>query len=96
MNNWTKELLDKFNKMIIIKNRGGRINGTEITNIYNQVLDKQLKPTNCGSCITQRFQELKKLYDLYLLEQVKALEAIDEMMLEDEKPKITRKKKKDE
>ena len=58
-----------------------------------------MKPTNCGSCISQRYKELKNAYDNFtkLLkeqeEKAKALEVLDELMtptqeeLEENNPK---------
>ena len=79
--------------------RGSRISGVEITELYNKVFKKNLKPTNCGSCISQRYKELKVAYDNFtkLLkeqeEKAKALEVLDELMtptleeLEENNPK---------
>ena len=79
--------------------RGSRISGLEITELYNKVFGKNLRPTNCGSCISQRYKELKVAYDNFKKELVKqeekakALEVLDELMtptqeeLEENNPK---------
>lgn len=79
--------------------RGSRISGVEITELYNKVFGKNLRPTNCGSCISQRYKELKVAYDNFKKELVKqeekakALEVLDELMtptqeeLEENNPK---------
>lgn len=79
--------------------RGSRISGVEITELYNKVFKKNLKPTNCGSCISLRYKELKNAYDNFtklLKEQEEkaiALEVLDELMtptqeeLEENNPK---------
>lgn len=80
--------------------RGSRISGTEITELYNKVFKKNLKPTNCGSCISQRYKELKVAYDKFtkLLreqeEKAKALEVLDKLMTPtpEELEEITQKK----
>ena len=58
-----------------------------------------MRPTNCGSCISQRYKELKVAYDNFKKELVKqeekakALEVLDELMtptqeeLEENNPK---------
>lgn len=47
-------------KAIEIRNRGGYASGQEVTELYNRVLDKHLAPTNCGSCIRTRINELER------------------------------------
>lgn len=80
--------------------RGSRISGTEITELYNKVFNKNLKPTNCSSCINQRYKELKTAYDNFMKllkeeeEKAKALEVLDELMTptQEEMEEITQKK----
>ena len=80
--------------------RGSRISGTEITELYNKVFNKNLKPTNCSSCINQRYKELKNAYDNFMKllkeeeEKAKALEVLDELMTptQEELEEITQKK----
>lgn len=80
--------------------RGSRISGTEITELYNKVFNKNLKPTNCSSCINQRYKELKTAYDNFMKllkeeeEKAKALEILDELMTptQEELEEITQKK----
>lgn len=78
--------------------RGSRISGTEITELYNKVFNKNLKPTNCSSCINQRYKELKNAYDNFMKllkeEEEKALEVLDELMTptQEELEEITQKK----
>lgn len=107
MNNWNSEDIIAMNKFIELANKNKRINGTEITELYNRVLNKNLKPTSCGSCINQRYKELKQSYTIFqekLKEQeekAKALEVLDELLtptpeeLEEITPKKGRKKKGD-
>lgn len=56
---WTNEDVELVKKFIDIKNRGYYANGGELTVVYNRVLEKNVPPTNCGSCIRQRIQELE-------------------------------------
>lgn len=80
--------------------RGSRISGLEITELYNKVFKKNLKPTNCSSCINQRYKELKTAYDNFMKllreqeEKAKALEVLDELMTptQEELEEITQKK----
>ena len=56
---FTDEDIKLIKKFVDIKNRGYYANGTEVTEVYNRVLEKRLAPTNCGSCIRQRICELE-------------------------------------
>lgn len=83
---WNSEDILMMQKFIEIVKKGARISGAEITQLYNRVLNKNVNPTNCGSCINQRYKELKQSYDAFekLLqeqeEKARALEVLDEFM----------------
>ena len=38
---------------------------TEVNKIYNRVFKDNVQPTNCGSCLRGRVQELETLYNAY-------------------------------
>lgn len=38
---------------------------TELNKIYNRVFQDKVQPTNCGSCLRGRLQELEALYNAY-------------------------------
>lgn len=59
MANWNKEDIDIVEKFITIKNKGLYADGSQVTAVYNRVLNKSVRPTNCGSCIRQRISELE-------------------------------------
>lgn len=59
MANWNKEDIDIVEKFISIKNKGLYADGSQVTEVYNRVLGKSVRPTNCGSCIRGRIQELE-------------------------------------
>ena len=59
MENWNKEDIDIVEKFISIKNKGLYCSGSEVTDVYNRVLNKSVRPTNCSSCIRQRISELE-------------------------------------
>ena len=94
-----------FELILTIVKQGKRISGTDITEIYNSVFKKNLRPTNCSSCINQRYKELKVSYDNFVEElkkqeeKAKALEVLDELMtptqeeIAEETPKKIKKKK---
>ena len=58
--NWTDEDVKLVEKFIDIRNRGYYCDGAQLTEAYNRILDKHLNPTNCGSCIRQRVNELEE------------------------------------
>lgn len=58
--NWNDEDIKLVEKFIDIRNKGYYADGTQLTQVYNRVLDKRVNPTNCGSCIRQRINELEE------------------------------------
>lgn len=56
---WTSEDVELVEKFIQIRNKGYYANGSELTEVYNRVLEKNVPPTNCGSCIRARITELE-------------------------------------
>ena len=56
---WTNEDIVLVEKFIDIKNRGFYCDGTQLTTVYNRVLEKNVPPTNCGSCMRTRISELE-------------------------------------
>jgi hypothetical protein len=57
--NFTNDDVQYVEKAIDLKNKGFFIDGTQLTEVYNRVLNKRANPTNCGSCIRQRIIELE-------------------------------------
>lgn len=55
----SNEDIIKIEKFIDIRNRGYFCSGNDVTEVYNRVLNKNLRPSNCGSCIRQRIGELE-------------------------------------
>ena len=82
---WTNEDVTMVEKFIEIKNRGFYCDGTQLTNVYNRVLEKNVPPTNCGSCMRARISELETAFNSFK----KTLE-----VKEEPKAKITKTKKK--
>ena len=82
---WTNEDVTMVEKFIEIRNRGFYCDGTQLTNVYNRVLEKNVPPTNCGSCMRARISELETALNSFK----KTLE-----VKEEPKAKITKTKKK--
>ena len=57
--NWNDEDVKFVEKAIEIRNKGYYIDGGQLTEVFNRVLDKRATPTNCGSCIRARINELE-------------------------------------
>lgn len=59
MENWNKEDIELVEKFIEIKSKGFYVDGKQLTEVYNRVLNKRVAPTSCGSCLRQRVLELE-------------------------------------
>lgn len=55
---WTDEDVKLVEKFIEIRNKGYYVDGAQLTQVYNRVLQKNVNITNCGSCLRQRVNEL--------------------------------------
>ena len=55
---WTDEDVKLVEKFIEIRNKGFYVDGGQLTQVYNRVLERNVQPTNCGSCLRQRVNEL--------------------------------------
>lgn len=98
---WSNEDVKLVEKFITIKNKGLYADGRQVTEVYNRVLEKNLAPTSCGTCLRHRISELegalnnfKKQMELSGLTSTQEL--VDEIKaVEDEvKPKKKTTKKK--
>ena len=81
--NWTNEDIKLVEKFIDIKNKGYYADGTQLTEVYNRVLDKRVSPTNCGSCIRGRINELEEALNRFKRMSEKASESVSEVKVED-------------
>lgn len=73
---FTNEDISIVEKFIEIKNRGLYANGSQVTEAYNRILHQNLRPTNCGSCIRGRIQELENALNDFK-RKIKAQEQIE-------------------
>lgn len=89
---WTSDDVKMVEKFIEIKNKGYYCDGGQLTEVYNRVLEKRVNPTNCGSCIRQRINELEEALNRFK----KLSEELEEKKVEDnalEENKAVRKAK---
>lgn len=88
--NWTNEDVKMVEKFIEIRNKGYYADGGQLTEVYNRVLDKRATPTNCGSCIRQRINELEQALDRF--KRLSAEQEPTPTKVEENKPVKTKKK----
>lgn len=69
----TQEQVSLIEKFENILSRGYYCSGVDVTNVYNDVFNKNLRPSNCSSCIAQRIRELIAAKKAFL----KAQEALE-------------------
>ena len=62
---WNKEDIEMVEKFIDIRNRGFYVDGTQLTEVYNRVLEKHVTPTSCGACLRQRVNELAEALERF-------------------------------
>lgn len=82
---FTDEDVKLIEKFIEIRNRGYYSDSAQLNDVYNRVLEKNVAPTSCGSCMRARISELETALNQFK----KTLE-----VKEDEQPKKTNKGKK--
>lgn len=92
-----KEDIELIEKFIDIRNRGFYVDGTQLTEVYNRVLEKHVTPTSCGACLRQRVAELETALNHFksvssLSDESKQDEPIT--IKEDENKAVRNKKKK--
>lgn len=46
--------------------RGYYVNSSDITPLYNEIFNKNLKNTNCSTCLKNRSRELVQVYDKFV------------------------------
>lgn len=90
---WTSEDVALVEKFIEIRNKGFYVDGGQLTQVYNRVLEKNVGVTNCGSCLRQRVNELSDALERFkrLSEATKQVEVED---TKEEENKAVRNKKK--
>lgn len=82
---WNDEDVKLVEKFIEIRNKGFYSDSAQLNDVYNRVLEKNVPPTNCGSCMRARISELETALNSFK----KTLE-----VKEEPKAKITKTKKK--
>ena len=73
--NFTEDDIKFVEKAVELKNKGYYIDGNQLTEVYNRILNKRVNTTSCGSCLRQRISELEGALNHY-----KAKEAIQSQL----------------
>ena len=99
----TEEERQKIRKFAEAKNKAFRISANEVTDLYNKILNKTARYTNCGSCIRARVCDLERWLNQYEIDEKKQLEKsqqkveeVKQEVKEETKPKKRGRKKKTE
>ena len=67
----TSEQIEAIKDYEMKMNHGYTVRGSEVTALYNAVLNKNVASTNCGSCLRRRVQEMVAAMHKYLDELAK-------------------------
>lgn len=91
---WSDNDIKMVEKFIELKQKGYYVDGKQLTDYYNRLLNKRVNPTSCGSCLRQRVGELEgALNHAKELEKQKAEKQAQEMKDKMAKVREARKKK---
>lgn len=98
---FTNEDVQFVEKAIELKNKGYYIDGNQLTEVYNRVLNKRVNPTSCGSCLRQRIAELEgalnhfkqKMANETISSPSESVEEVKPTVIKEDKNKAVRKKK---
>ena len=85
---FTEKDKEAVRKFIQIKNRGYFVNSKTLQDVYNRVLEKNLNPTNCGSCLRARVTELEKALRQWEEQERKEAEIKAQETLKQEEPTL--------
>lgn len=87
---WSKEDIELVEKFIEIKNKGYYCDGTQLTQVYNRVLEKNVNVTNCGTCLRGRVSELeaalKYFKEMCNKQEIEASEALKDDKVDNVSP----------
>jgi len=76
------EDIKKIEQFIEIKNKNFYVDSKQLQDVYNRVLNTNLSPTNCGSCIRKRVEALEQALNQFKKEQAKNMSPVEEKPLE--------------
>lgn len=92
---FTNEDVKLIEKFIQIRNSGFYCDGTQLTTVYNRVLEKNVPPTSCGSCMRARISELETALNQFKKTLEINTKVEENKAVEEPKKKVSRAKKKE-
>ena len=63
--NFTKNNIRFVEKAIELRNKGFYVDSKQLTQVYNEVLNKRVNVTNCGACARARINELENALNIF-------------------------------
>lgn len=63
--NFTKDNIRFVEKAIELRNKGFYVDSKQLTQVYNEVLNKRVNVTNCGACSRARINELENALKIF-------------------------------
>lgn len=96
--NFTEDDIKFVEKAVELKNKGYYIDGNQLTEVYNRILNKRVNTTSCGSCLRQRISELEGALNHYKAKEAisspsESVEEVEPTVIKEDKNKSIRKKK---
>lgn len=96
--NFTEDDIKFVEKAVELKNKGYYIDGNQLTEVYNRILNKRVNTTSCGSCLRQRISELEGALNHYKAKEAisspkDSVEEVEVDNAKEDKNKSIRKKK---
>lgn len=86
---WTSDDIENVKKFIELKKNGFYCDGTQLTEVYNRVLEKRVPPTNCGSCMRARIGELETALNQFIkAQELERDELVSSIESNDSKKKV--------
>lgn len=96
--NFTEDDIKFVEKAVELKNKGYYIDGNQLTEVYNRILNKRVNTTSCGSCLRQRISELEGALNHYKAKEAisspsDSVEEVEPTTIPQKENKAVRKKK---
>lgn len=93
----TEEDKKIIRNLVDAKNHSRRVSASQVTELYNRILNKNARITGCAGCLRQRICDLERWLNQYEIDEAKAAEETTEITEnQEDKPKKRGRKKKEE
>ena len=71
-------------KMTEILKRGRYLSGGDVTKLHNKLFKRNLRTTNCATCIKHRYDDIKRAYDQFLAHLKEAEQEVEQVTTTEE------------